>query len=353
MNKRVVLFLSAELQGYNMPVFRELVQNFNCVVHVIHWDSRKLTPYVHDLVEDVFYYNRSEFTNRYNLQSFVFGLKAELVYICGWMDVGYLFCAMKLRSYGTPVVVGFDDIYKGSFRQVIAKLIFPLIRNKLFSHAWVSGHYQYEFAKRLGFRNDLIIYNLLSADVESYHSSFKLFEKSKRGQYPHNFFYVGRFSEEKGLGLLLKAWSELGDNKKDWKLKLIGNGILKDSITVSDDLELLDYIHPLELPTITKEMGCIIVPSITEPWSVALHEFAAAGIPMIVSDVCGAVPFFVIDNFNSIIFNHSAKFGIEEALMKIINLSDAELCEMSGNSNLLGHRITPKMSAASFISLIP
>jgi glycosyltransferase involved in cell wall biosynthesis len=352
MNKRVVLFLSAELQGYNIPVFRELVQNFNCVVHVIHWDSRKLTPYVPDLVEDVFYYNRSEFKNRYNLQSFVFGLKAELVYICGWMDMGYLFCARKLRSQGIPVVSGFDDIYNGSYRQVIASLLFPLIRNKLFSHAWVAGHYQYEFAKRLGFRNELIIYNLLSADVESYHSSFKSFEKSKKSRYPHNFFYVGRFSEEKGIGLLLTAWSKLGDDKKDWKLKLIGNGMLKDSISVSDDLELLDYIQPMELPNLTKEMGCIIVPSITEPWSVTLHEFAAAGMPMIVSDVCGAVPFFVIDGFNSFIFNHSGIFSLEEALLKIINLSDAELFEMSRNSNSLGHRITPQMSASSFISLI-
>jgi len=352
MKSTTVLILYAELQGYNIPFFRELSGNFNCDVHVVHWDIKKLTPYVPESIENVTYYKKSKFKTKFELNNLVFRLSPELVYICGWMDFDYLYCARNLVRNKIPVVAGFDDIYFNSIRQRIASLVFPLLRSMFFSHAWVSGYYQYEFAKRLGFRNDSIIYNLLSADVDSFSAAYQSSIELKQQTYPHNFYFVGRFSEEKGILQLLKVWKKLGVRKKDWNIYFVGEGKLKINLLNAGDVNVLEYIHPVDLPKFVKDFGCFILPSLREPWALVLHEFAAAGIPLIASNVCGAAPFFLIHGFNGFTFTHSDDSDLENALLKVINMTDSELFSMSKNSYLLGQRITPKMSASSFISII-
>ena len=59
-----ILYLYSELMGYQIPVFKEYVTSYNAKVHVVHWNHKKLTPYVQTSIEGDTYYNRSDFDIR-------------------------------------------------------------------------------------------------------------------------------------------------------------------------------------------------------------------------------------------------------------------------------------------------
>lgn len=230
-----ILYLYAELMGYQIPILKEYVNNYNAEVHVIHWDLKKLTPYKPPEYDNVYYYNRSSFSVK-QLKDFVFKSKPDIVYISGWMDKGYLVAVRPLRKLGIPVVTAFDGIWWKTFRQRMASVLLPPFRKLFFSHAWVAGPYQYEYAKRFGFRNTEIIYNCFSADTEIFNRAYKESTSKKKENYPHRFLYAGRLESKKGIDILVQAWNEIGDKKKDWELCIIGNGRLYDQIASHSEI---------------------------------------------------------------------------------------------------------------------
>jgi glycosyltransferase involved in cell wall biosynthesis len=339
--------------GYQLPVFQEYVLAFDSEVYVMHWDHKKLTPYIPAPIEGVYYYNRSEY-NLKQLKEFVLKTDPDIIFVSGWMDKDYLRAVRPFRKKGMPVVTGFDGIWFKTFRQRVASVLFPILKNQFFSHAWVTGPYQYEYAKRLGFKNNEIIHNLYSADISLFNKVYTDCKIVKAQKYPHKFLFVGRFENVKGVDILMNAWSNIKkrNESKDWELTLIGNGSLYYSISKTLDIKIINFLQPEELIETIKNYGCFVLPSIFEPWALVLHEFAAAGFPIICSEVCGAVPVFITDNYNGYTFKSGDVKDLEKQMLKIINSSDKDLLKMSENSHALGQRITPQISAASFMSVL-
>ena len=337
--------------GYQIPILKEYVTKYNAEVHVIHWDQKKLTPYKQPIEKNIFYYNRSEFSKK-QLKEFVNNTKPDIVYISGWMDNGYLSAVRPLKKMGIPVVTGFDGIWRGTAKQRIASIIFPFIRKFIFSHAWVAGPYQYEFAKRLGFKNNEIIYNCYSADTEIFNHAFKESIELKKTKYPHRFLFVGRLESVKGIDILIQAWNKIRENKKDWELCIIGNGTLSSYLKSCSGVIVLNFMQSENLIKEIKKCGCFILPSRFEPWALVIHEFAAAGLPIICSDICGAAPMFVTSNYNGFIFESCNVSDLEQKMIKIINSNDNELLQMSENSHKVGQKITPELAAACFMSIL-
>jgi glycosyltransferase involved in cell wall biosynthesis len=52
-----------------------------------------------------------------------------------------------------------------------------------------------------------------------------------------------------------------------------------------------------------KNSGCLILPSLHEPWGMVVHEFSAAGLPLILSDQVGSRFSYLINNENGYLFN--------------------------------------------------
>jgi glycosyltransferase involved in cell wall biosynthesis len=259
--------------------------------------------------------------------------------------------AKSLRKSGIPVVTGIDDIWWKTLRQKFASIIFPFFKNFFFSHAWVTGPYQYEFAKRLGFKNSEIIHNCYSADIEIFNAAYKKSVEKKKKHYPHRFLYAGRIEFVKGIDLLIQAWNEIKELRKDWTLCIIGSGSLYHKIASFPDVIVLDFMQPETLAKEIENSGCYILPSRFEAWALVLHEFSAAGLPIICSDICGAAPVFLIPGYNGFIFKAQDINDLKQKMLKIINSSDDHLILMSENSHKAGQRISPEITAASFMSV--
>jgi glycosyltransferase involved in cell wall biosynthesis len=343
-----ILYLYTEVMGYTMSTIHELVER-DCDVHVIHLVKNRKAPLKFKDEKNVTFYDRSDYTFSMMLD-LVRRIEPKLIVISGWVDKGYLGVAALLKHKGVPVVVGFDDQWKGTLKQKFAS-IFRLSLKLFFSHAWVSGVYQFEYAKRLGFSNHEIIHDLYSADLAKFNISWET-KIQKNTAYPKTFLFVGRFEHVKAIDLLLEAWSMLSGKTKDWKLHLIGTGSLKNKLVIDDSIIVSDFMQPETLVKEIKKSGCFVLPSRHEPWGVVIHEFAAAGLPIICSHTVGAASSFVISGFNGFMFLNENSKSLASQMEKIICSSDENLKEMSKKSHIIGQRITPATSASNLLSVL-
>nr|MBI1232822.1 glycosyltransferase [Cytophagales bacterium] len=346
----IILFLYSEIMGYTMATLTELAKQ-GATLHVVHWDHKKLTPYKFCSTPSIITYNRSEMSVN-SMQKLADDVKPDITVVSGWMDRGYLKIAKKLIKQKRPVVCGLDDQWHGHFRQVIAFLLGRLgFFFRYFSHAWVTGTYQYEYARKLGYSKAQIIYELYSADITVFHKAYLDCFDQKLKQYPHRFLFVGRLESVKGLDILLNAWQKIAEMRKDWELHIVGNGSLKSMVLNVPGVVVKDFMQPDALVKEIADTGCFILPSHFEPWGVVVHEFAAAGLPLILSDVVGAASTFLISGLNGYHFRRGDIDCLVLRLLQIVDSSDDKLRAMARASHLLSNRILPETSAASLLSI--
>ena len=346
-----ILYLYTEVMGYTIATINKLKQN-GAEVHVVHWDHKKLTPYKINTSDKLYLYPKSK-ENKNSLVKLINELNPDVTVVAGWVDKDYLYVASILKKRGKTVVCGLDGQWCGTIKQYFGSVLGAInYFKKYFSHAWVAGIYQFEYALKLGFKKEEIIFDFYSADTSNFSNEYRKNFNFKKKNYPHRFLYVGRFEKIKGLELLLKAWNRLSDSKQDWELHLIGNGSLKKQLTYSDNIVVKDFMQPDKLINEIKDAGCFVLPSIYEPWGVVIHEFAAAGLPLVVSNKVGATKSFLINNFNGLYFISQNYKSLESKMLQIIEMSDEKLLKFSKNSNELSNRISPTTSANNLLSLI-
>ena len=336
----------AELMGYNIPVLRALVSDFNAEVHVIKWDKNNLTKYKAPQLEGVIFYERSTFKNSDAILALTKKINPDLAYVPNWFDRGYLKSCAYLRKNDVPVVSGLDNQWQGTLKQRLGIILMKVYLKRYFSHIWVAGPYQYEFASRLGFDKSKILYNLYCADVDKFSAGTPPIIKREKGL---RFLFVGRLEEVKGLRDLIKAWKNF-EHKDSCSLTLIGDGSLLPFIKEQKDINHIAFLQPEKLVVETKKYDCFILPSLFEPYGVVVHEFACAGMPLIVSDKVGAAPVFVVPHYNGFIFKAGDHNSLLEKMNLIYNKLPEELLQMKVRSMERSKMVTPQISAASFVS---
>ena len=351
-----ILYLYTEVMGYNLPVFDSLVKQFKASVHVVHWNQNKLTPFVPDAGSGVHYYERSSLTNQ-SLMDFASKLSPDLVYVSGWMDKGYLPVIEKLKASGIPVVVGLDTQWTGSLRQQIgSRLIKWIYKKRYFSYALVPGPMQYEYAARVGFDKSEILCHLLSGHSTLFAQAALSLQKEKQAHYPKNFLFVGRFAHTKGIDILLQAFHIYRTRYQgDWSLTCIGNGPMLALLEQAQQaapaaLSVKAFAAQETLVGHAKTAGAFILPSREDPWGVVVHEFATAGLPLILSEFVGARPQFLIDQLNGFTFYQNSAEDLALQMHKLATRTAGQLLEMGHASAKLAAHLTPQVSAASLMA---
>lgn len=342
-----ILILYTELMPYNFVVVKELISR-GCRVHIVLWDTNKKTPYLPPVWEGVSYYNRSSFCDKAQLWHFIVTLNPDLIWTSGWIDPLYNSVAARIRrQLHIPVVAGSDTQWRGG-KQWLNVLTSPFRHQRWFSHLFISGSMQYKYARLLGFSHDRILMHNLSADVALFKQVDRRFAV---GAYPRNLLYIGRFSSEKNLHRLLKAWQSLPD-RRGWHLTLIGNGPLRNQLDGYPDVTILDFMLQPELLHQMERAGCFMLASTFEQWSLVLHEAAAAGLPILASSRCGAVPYFVKAGENGYVFAPDQIDSIRTVLQSFLSLSEQEWISMGLRSRELASAITPATVADALLSTL-
>lgn len=337
--------------GYQVSTIRTLVREYSAVIKVISWDDNKDIPYKIPEVGNVTFYKKSAF-NYTNIKNVVNEFKPDIIGVSGWIVKDYNKICRYAKKKGIITIAASDTQWMGTLRQKIASFIARYYHHKKFDYLWVAGPRQFEYARRLKYKNNKILYNSLSADIDLFKKEFDLNFRCKNQEYPRTILFAGRFSKEKGLESLLEIFNELNKQNFKWKLILVGDGPLKSEIYKNKNVEVLNYMQPEELPAIIRKSGFVILPSISEPWGLVIHEFAAAGLPIICSEQCGASTEFVINGYNGFTFDSKNRNSLKDILASLSHISDEELITMGKNSHRLSQRITPESAAANFMSVI-
>lgn len=106
--------------------------------------------------------------------------------------------------------------------------------------------------------------------------------------------YLGRLSEEKGVDLLIDAWSLVADDHPSWTLRVVGDGPL--SAQLHDQARHLAGADRIEwIPATSQpqdelmQADLLVLPSRTEGLPLVLAEAQACGVPVIASDCSSGV----------------------------------------------------------------
>lgn len=349
--KRTIVYLYSEVMPYTIAVMRALHQKYGVDIHCIYWDVKKNTPFIPANEEGIFFYKRSLF-DRNGLISFVKQHAPLLVYVSGRMDKEYLDTALRFKGK-IPIVSGFDDQWHSNAKNRLKALLGYFLYKRYFDYLWVAGARQAEFARRIGYKDSHIKRSVYCADTVDFLRAYK--EKTaQRSRYPHTIVFVGRFVKQKGIDLLIEAFTQIKqDTPNDWKLVLVGTGNFEHGRALHPDIEVRDFMSTSELATNSKEWGVFCLPSTYEPWGVVVHESAAAGLPLICSDSVGAADTFLKDGYNGFLFRNGDVASLKAALEKVIALNDNKLWGMCEKSNEMAVAITPGKSADSLMSIFP
>ena len=106
--------------------------------------------------------------------------------------------------------------------------------------------------------------------------------------------YLGRLSAEKGVDLLIDAWSLVADDHPDWTLSIVGDGPQLESLQAQAlslaGADRIEWKPPTISPQdVLRESDLLVLPSRTEGLPLVLAEAQASGVPVVATDCSSGV----------------------------------------------------------------
>jgi len=142
------------------------------------------------------------------------------------------------------------------------------------------------------------------------------------------------------------------EHPNDWELWCIGTGDEFDNKIEHDKIKHFGFVQPENFLEYIEKTGVYILPSHIEPWGVSLHEYAAAGFPVICSNKVGSSEKFIQEGKNGYVFPARDIEAIKEAFRKVIDSSENDLLDMQKKSIELSLLITPEKWAYTLMKLL-
>lgn len=345
MPKKIV-FLYSEIAEYVLACLRQLTHDYDVEVHLIRWQVNAEAPFLFEMPPNVHEYIRSQYTND-ELMDLVKKIEPDLIVTAGWVDKSYLKICRHFKNK-IPTVAGIDTQYEGNFRQKMAALLSPLVFKTAFSHAFVAGEPQYNYARALGFAKANILFGYYTADYDYFAQVYAQNKSIKEANFPKRFIYAGRYMRHKGIFELWQAFQELCQEEQanEWELWCLGTGELQNEAVQHPKIRHFGFVQPRNMAQIMQETGVFVLPSHYEPWGVVVHEFAAAGFAILCSNKVGAASTFLVNERNGYRFEAQNKNDLKRAMQAMMQKTNAELVAMCAESHALGGLVTPKKSAA-------
>lgn len=339
-----ILFLYSEIADYFLACVNTLVQMYDIHVKLIKWKVNAEAPFKFIFESRIEVQDKQHFSFK-ELNQTVTTYKPDLIFVAGWMDKDYL-KIIHTFDKRIPIVCGLDNPWKGSLKQHLATLLSPFTIQSYFTHVWCAGIQQYEYARKLGFKQEQILLGLYSANTELFtHNNISIRQKQ--------IIYAGRLLNWKGIKELYNAFTQLQEEQfPEWRLLFVGRGEMRESLPETDNVNIIDFVQPSELVNLFSKSSIFCLPSWQEHWGVVVHEAAAAGLPILVSNGVGAGTAFVKNGYNGYIFKAKDEASLKYYLKKLMEKKDEELLKMGNNSMELSRQITPEIWASTLMSVL-
>ena len=306
----------AGVSGYMAACWRALAARQDIDLHIIALPSA--VPFADDLTADLPCRPLAEHQqNDFNLiRAQVAKHDPRVIVINGWHRPPYVQLTRDPSLARARFIMAMDTPWQGTWRQRVAPLILRRLIRRL-SAVVVAGDRAANYAQRLGIPTSQIHRGMYGFDDQPLtHLHAK--REALPGGWPRRFLYVGRYVHTKGIDLLIDAYRQYrAAVSNPWSLTCCGAGdlahLLRDESGVTDRR----FIQPADLPGILTEHGAFVIASRFEPWGVVIAEAAAAGLPILCTDACGAALDIVQHDHNGRIIKSNDAAALAAALQWI------------------------------------
>ena len=272
----------------------------------------------------------------------------NLILTCSWAHPHYRRLCRRWRGRAVRAM-HMDNQWLGTSKQWAGVVVSPILVKPTTDYAFVPGERQARFARRLGFAPNRIIRPSLTGDATMFTplAVRPLDERRK-------FLFVARVAPEKGVDVMVEAYKAYRLRTDDpWPLVVCGTGRLAHLLERVEGIEVRGFVQPTDLPAVFGESACMVLPSLFEPYAVALHEAALAGLGIICTDACGAGDDFVDrDDVNGRIVATGDAAALTEAMLEMSRRTPQELEAVRHRSVELAARITPEHWSASLLQAL-
>jgi glycosyltransferase involved in cell wall biosynthesis len=137
------------------------------------------------------------------------------------------------------------------------------------------------------------------------------------------FAYVGRFSREKGVAVLLAAFAAVVKELPEATLRLIGDGPLASQLRaltrvlgIDGSVEFRGWASPESMQEHLDDVWCVVCPSLwAEPFGLAAIESIFLGIPVVASDAGGFRE--TVNDGNGILFKTGDVASLAAAMLSV------------------------------------
>jgi glycosyltransferase involved in cell wall biosynthesis len=331
-----VAVLWTKLSGY-MNVALQAMASHGCEILVVNEAAGCDAPFDRQQFEWITH--RYEFSGPPEFSKVVGAVESfePDVILCSWHVPVYQRACLRLRGRVVRVGCG-DNQWRGTLRQQLGRLIAPVHLRRFYDVLFMTGERQVTWARKMGFAEERIWKGLYTCDIDAFGRA-----QTSRRPNVRAFLFATRLSPQKGIPLLLKAYGLYRRRCQGlpWTLILAGDGPLRTEVLNTPGVDWRGFVQPAELPAVFAEAACFIVPSLFEPWCVALHEAASAGLPLIATTTCGATVHLLQDGYNGCVVSPNSAEGLGAAMDRIARKPAEELAEMGRRSAELSKQFSP------------
>jgi glycosyltransferase involved in cell wall biosynthesis len=339
------------LSGYLNACLKELGGREKVELFVCHKAPESNAPF--DENQFGWITNRFVWNSDRDLENLAPKLRAfapDILLFSGWHVPAYRRAA-RLLANKCWRVMAMDRCWLATLKQRIGAWTAPYFLHPLADAVWLPGERQAAFARKLGFRQHVIIRGLYACDqpvVEVAHTT-----RIATGRpVPRSFLFIGRFVPEKCIDTLANAYVLYREGSPEpWPLVCCGTGPLRSRLEDRVGIKVEGFVQPDRLPMLLASAGCLILPSRFEPWAVVVHEAASSGLVILASEEVGAVPHLVQPGYNGFIFDDGDVASLASLMSRVAAMSDARLDNMSRASFALSRQFSPRRWADTLLEL--
>ncbi len=173
------------------------------------------------------------------------------------------------------------------------------------------------------------------------------------------FLYVGRLAPEKNIDGLIGSYLEYRRAGGSWSLVLVGDGpeakrlrALAGASPFGGDIYFEGLKTSKDLPAYYAFATCFVLPSKREPWGLVVNEAMAAGLPVLVSRLCGCAEDLVAHGENGYVFDPAMPDELTDCLGSFESLGSAACRQMGQRSSEIVDRYSPESWASEVARIV-
>jgi glycosyltransferase involved in cell wall biosynthesis len=314
--KLKVVFCWSDISGYMAACWRALQQSGEVEVFVIAFQALTETAFGDRLMLDIpcRLLDLKARQDTDSIEQIVISEHPDVVVVGGWMHQPYCKLVFADRLQHVAFMMGMDTPWQDNLRQRLAPLVLRSYLNRM-NCVVVTGERSWQYAKNLGIDPARIERGLYGIDYDSW---VPLWEKRAEMEWPRSFLFIGRYIPVKAIDILIRAYQDYRERiDEPWDLVCCGQGELKEQLAGQPGITDRGFIQPADMQSIWQSAGAFILPSRFDPWPLAIVEAAAAGLPIICTDVCGSAVEVVRSWYNGFVIPEDNPTELTRALLTL------------------------------------